>query len=439
MSVNPRDLLFYAGGECLQRFGTLVWRPRLSHDLVPTFTRSGSVGPFIGSDGVLRQASANRPRIEWVDLDGDGVRETPGLLLEQARTNALLNSGDTEATGWAGGTGWTKASATSIINGGTARQYTNDGVTSSNNRYQQLSTLGSDSLVASMIVENVDATESRVGIYDQTAASFVARADYVWSTGAVTLHSVAGTDAGVRVETLAESGPNGGKVVRLTAYGVPSNSGNTERVYIYPSGASINSEAAIIHHVQREVGVVASSPIVTSGTSATRNTESVSAPLTATPQAMTVYAHFIESGTRLEAVQAANARYYVHIGGTGDPNCRLVASASGLLEWSHDNGPDFVTATFSSGLPDVGDEVEWVGQLFDDGSVRGHLSVNGGAVASTAQSSATALKSTWSDAKVYIGLRPSTTPGLGNFLSVKIAAGTKTMAEMRNVFPRAAS
>lgn len=82
MSVRPRDLILHAGGECLRRFGTLVWRPRLDHEAALTFARAGTAA-FTGSDGVSRNASANRPRVEWAEVDGVRV---PGLLLESAES-----------------------------------------------------------------------------------------------------------------------------------------------------------------------------------------------------------------------------------------------------------------------------------------------------------------------------------------------------------------
>lgn len=53
----------------------------------------------IKHDGTVETVAANVLRTEWVDLDGDGVRETPGLLLEGSRTNTLLQS-QALATTW---------------------------------------------------------------------------------------------------------------------------------------------------------------------------------------------------------------------------------------------------------------------------------------------------------------------------------------------------
>lgn len=81
MSVAPRELLFYGGGECLSRFGTLVWRPNHAMDRAPTFTRAAAA-LFVDKNGVSRNAAANRLRIEWSGGE-------PGLLLEALKGEAF--------------------------------------------------------------------------------------------------------------------------------------------------------------------------------------------------------------------------------------------------------------------------------------------------------------------------------------------------------------
>ena len=52
-----------------------------------TFTRASS-GTFVGSDGVLQTAATNEPRFDHNPTTGESL----GLLLEEQRTNLLLNS-----------------------------------------------------------------------------------------------------------------------------------------------------------------------------------------------------------------------------------------------------------------------------------------------------------------------------------------------------------
>src|SRR5690606_15258915 len=56
-----------------------------------SFSR-GSTAWTILPDGTLAEVAMNVLRIVWLDLDGDGVRETPAFRLEPSRTNLLLQS-----------------------------------------------------------------------------------------------------------------------------------------------------------------------------------------------------------------------------------------------------------------------------------------------------------------------------------------------------------
>lgn len=97
--VFPRDILLRVGGRALER-GVLAiaGAGRRQQEVVETFSRAdaSTCATYIDRDGIIRLAAANKPRIEWVDLDGDGVRETPGILFEGSRTN-LIENGDYEA------------------------------------------------------------------------------------------------------------------------------------------------------------------------------------------------------------------------------------------------------------------------------------------------------------------------------------------------------
>lgn len=67
-----------------------------------TFTRADATtcATYIKNDGLLYTAAANVLRTEWVDLDGDGIRETPGILLEGSRTNSILRSEQFDNAAW---------------------------------------------------------------------------------------------------------------------------------------------------------------------------------------------------------------------------------------------------------------------------------------------------------------------------------------------------
>lgn len=96
-AVRVPDVLLRVSPKNLERFQSLAvagaGRGR-ERPLPFTFARAdaSTCATYIDRDGVIRLAAANKLRIEWVDLDGDGVRETPGLLLEGSRVNSCLQS-----------------------------------------------------------------------------------------------------------------------------------------------------------------------------------------------------------------------------------------------------------------------------------------------------------------------------------------------------------
>lgn len=422
---RPRLLLF-AGGACLERHGVLVRSTSIDEAGGYTVARSGATATGRDRNGYYVGYAANVPRAHWLDIDGSGVL-VPTLLAEaDADTNSVLYSTDTEGAAWTGGTGWTKTTATSLFPGSTARSYENDGVTASNSRYQILSTLGSAVLVASVIIENVDALVSSVGIYDATAGSWVVRADYTWATDAVVVgSSSAGSSTGARVQTLAEVGPNGGKVVRITAYGTPNNSGNTERVYFFPTGPTgTNALTAIIHHVQRETGSVATSPIVTAGSTVQRNAETIDIPIGFGPQELTLYVDLWDSGWARSASaftgdiltlgRAGSGNGFVQIDNINSTSFRVVSVGSSGTITAY-------TAVTSSAQQ----RVELAVTISSAFAVGGQYSVAGGTTGSLgSNANADGMPTAWAANNIRVHREA--------IRSIKIAACTHTLAEMRD-------
>ena len=88
---------------------TDIWRNNVLVRIRPggnmqrwTFTRADATtcATYIKNDGTISTATAGTLRTEWVDLDGDGIRETPGMLLEGTQTNLLLRSEEFDNAAW---------------------------------------------------------------------------------------------------------------------------------------------------------------------------------------------------------------------------------------------------------------------------------------------------------------------------------------------------
>ena len=73
-----------------------------------TFTRA-STGTFVGSDGLLQSATTNEARFDHNPTTGEGL----GLLVEEARTNLVLQSEDLS-------TSWTNINTSETTNAATA-------------------------------------------------------------------------------------------------------------------------------------------------------------------------------------------------------------------------------------------------------------------------------------------------------------------------------
>src|SRR5689334_22188945 len=101
----PNQISFRLGAKMLLR-GAVCRRvlpaDRGGEEMIETLTRADATtcATFADRDGILRTALANILRVEWVDLDGDGIRETPGVLIESSRTNSCLRSEALDDAAW---------------------------------------------------------------------------------------------------------------------------------------------------------------------------------------------------------------------------------------------------------------------------------------------------------------------------------------------------
>lgn len=104
-AVRVPDVLVRVSPTMLQRYNSLAVLGAGRGRVVPlpyTFTRGDATtcARRFDRDGLSQLVAANIPRIEMVDLDGDGVRETAGLLLEGTRMNVVLHNRDLTNAAW---------------------------------------------------------------------------------------------------------------------------------------------------------------------------------------------------------------------------------------------------------------------------------------------------------------------------------------------------
>ncbi|HEX6941132.1 MAG TPA: hypothetical protein VF158_17145 [Longimicrobiales bacterium] len=394
-----------------------------------SFSRSSSAW-YVGPDGRIYQTAANAPRVEWYDLDGDGVRETPTALLEPAATNLLLDSCNLPASGsaWGGESNFSVSPATSIFAGQTAWRHQNLGLAGSVSRNQNIGTFTGQPETGSAIVENVDATETALNIRDNTAMVNLCIGRLTWATGQASVQGGAGTVLALK---LANAGPNGGPVYRLivTATGTPGNSGS---IFLYPSGTSQNTRTVIVHHVQHEVGAVATSPIVTTTAAVTRSADALSFPLPASlsrPVPMTLYLRFVERGAAFEQAFQGDI---VEIGSTARPLLQV--------DNANDTGTYRVLYTTAVGVDSfsdapvavaVGDVVELAAVLTAAGAARIRIARNGGAEQAGPDGTARGLGAApWPVQTLGLAVRNQSPLDV---IELKVATGEHTIADIRSM------
>lgn len=421
----PRLLLF-AGGECLQRYGTLVWRHARTANVGPTFTRSGTVGWYRNRDGLYLNSSANRERVEWVDIDGVA---TPGWLVEGGTINLLLQS-QTIGTTWA-----------------------NNGSTDSSDA----DTAPDGTTTADRVIENSDAAAAHTVYQEVTKAA--SALPYVYS------HYLKDGGRGWACIQLTDGGPNGARLwINLTtgALGTSTAIGTgwtvddvgveyvdgawwrpwirvtsdtattiraTLRLATQDAETAYNGDGSSFIRVwgaqleQKSGGP--SSYVPTTTGAASRAAEVANVPWPYKPRAMSFYAKFEErQPTTWAQVGGASPRVF-QVGNVGDTGARLIlykpSAGSNYLVQQYD-GTSNVSSSISIS-PAVGDLVELFGTITDAGVVQLQGRKNGGSITTGSASSALALKSAWSDDLLTIMGRGTVGQGHVNLLALKIADG----------------
>lgn len=135
----------------------------------------------------------------------------------------------------------------------------------------------------------------------------------------------------------------------------------------------------------------ASGVIVTTTAAASRSADSLSFPFLARPQAMTMYARFVDTGFSLISdgrVCSIGPATFVapHV---------LIGVLAGVYRIFHAPVATGTGVNSNTAVGTVGDTVELVGQLYADGSVQLHRSYNSGAITSGTRSAAVGLAQAW--------------------------------------------
>ena len=383
------DLIFHAGAECYSLYGSLSKRTSEEEDVAETFTRAAeaNAGYYVDRAGVLKQAETNVLRTEWTGASFD----TPNLLLEDARTNVALWNRDLTNAVWTATTCTVARDQTGAD--GAASSASSLTATAGNATVLQSITLSSSARYQSAYVKRITGSGTIQMTMDNGSTWTAVTVTSDWTRVNIPTQTLANPTVGFRVVT--------------------------------------NADAIAVDFVQNENGAFQSSPIAVTTVAVTRASETLSFPFVAPPQEMTVFVKFTERGT----IDSSADDRVVQIGKNDDTAPRLILyndNATTKYRVYHQAavGGANVRSTAAAN-PSIGDTVELRGVMGADGSVFLGQSINSAAEAVATTSAALTPAAAWSGQLVNVNSVGTTLVGHNAFQSIKIARGTKTLAEMR--------
>lgn len=285
-----------------------------------TFSRAGTATYASKGVGTLTTASSGAARIEWWDLDGDGVRETPTLLLEGASTNLLTQS--TNFGAWAavntpvlttgqadptGGTGATLLADTDAVNQSAITltpTFTGNAVKSVSVWVKQGTVLA--------------ASGSDVQVTDTTATTDRLLGTITWTNGTPSVAMTTGTFIG------QERFTNGWWRLKFQTTSVTA--ANTNVVKLIPAHTASQTGNLLIYGAQAEDSLVATSYIATVGSTVARVRDDCKFTFNARVQTLTCYVRFIALGT---VPYRSATGYMLCLGGVGTSTRLAIAQNGG--------------------------------------------------------------------------------------------------------------
>lgn len=254
--IRPDEILTAVGGKLMESIGVdRLQNGRVGQDQLSSFTRSTKAWARVKRN-LWAQVSTNAPRYELVTLRG---QLRLALTIESSGLNAFRFS---DAISPNASTLWVPTSTSdtfatghvSMLQGRTARRFTNAGGSTGHGIYQDAAALSTAWATLSAMVEEGTSTGFAFRIRDQTSSAVVAHGAMGWDgvlTATRSTEGGASTSFPVRgkVERLG-IGPNGGRAYRVSMSARLTTPGGTVRGILYPSGTSTNTGRTYLHHAQ---------------------------------------------------------------------------------------------------------------------------------------------------------------------------------------------
>ena len=437
MAIHLSQILFYAGGRSLELSGPPSRRTttiaRRGEDIIETFSRA-STGSYIDRNGEIKLAESGLQRIDMVDLDGDGIRETPAFLLEDTRTNVLLRAQEIDNGAYTNiGTPIVTANDAVAPDGTTTADEIDDNDGAVAEARQQAITIADDSTtwVGSVFVRKAPTGSPVVALH-------VGLTGGTARTGIVLLDPITGSVLAGGAEEIKVAVIEHGNAWRIWTSVANNSTGNTSLEYrLYPAARATGDLATGLQSAPTgtnhfwggdvENAAFPSSYIATVGSTVARAAESLNFPYHAQPQASTVYVRFVERGT----IDLTGSRRIFEIGTDGSNPRLLCYPASSVYNFEHITTGGSVIANDLAVTPSIGDTVELVCQLSATGTALIIQSINGAASTQSAETAALALGTSWSGSTLHINSGSAGSRGFNAFVDVFVASGVHSLADCR--------
>lgn len=405
----PSDLLFSFDGDAPGSY---------------TFTRSGSVGPYTDSAGILQSAAANVFRREWLWTNGvytlSTEPDTAAGLTEAAHTN-LIDSDDISA--------WSVVQTPVITGsisdpaGGTGAYRVADDNAGAVEFPLRVVTFTGDA-VKTFIAVVREATHAAsgqfIGLWDNTGSAY--RGSFViasWSAGVPSVTSSFGTYVGKRYV-----GNGYWALYNLTS---TVTAASTHHVRIFPAYTLGETGSIDVYRIN----AYNSATIPAWGILDASEVGAVDtwyATTTFTPQTLTAYVKFTETGMVSQATAPL-----LHIGGATITTAeRLTIESDGTNYIPvHGHADGNVTDTLGVAGPTFGQECEMRLVLESTGITFGQ-SIAAAAEVVGSEPTAREFESAWGGTRLYVGGPATFAQGPTLIHSVRIIRGVRTMAECRD-------
>ena len=380
---------------------------------VATYARAGSPNNATAVDhlGRIYPAVTNQPRYVWTD-------DMPGLLLEGARTNLVIQSDAlTAANGWTLDAPAVVTAAYSTV-GSLALSRITGAATGHVRRAVTLTGDGTKAFSAVVQFDGVAGT-TRHALYDTTVPALRVEIIVTWSADGTA------TAAAGAAGTLLFFEPLVAGSYRIIAAAPSCVAANSHNVYAHLAGTA---SSVRVGGVQVENAVFPSSIIPTTTTTLTRAADSLSFAFAAAPQAMTVYVDLVDFGS--SALATAGGAVFDIGSFSGTATTFIVYTGAGNYVIDVVGGAGEFTSVVTGATYGVRGEVRAL--LAATGVAQIGMSVADGAETLGSATAVNALGATFRLPILYLNTYGGAGAiGYAAYRALRIAVGVKTMAEMR--------